>query len=256
MGLYQKNHNMKTGVANIQDIKMIITEAFVHINDTHGHLAVIVKNTSIASTIHLTSYIRNFTEESYLYVTVKAEKLLKLHIIKGSTGESTYNETHISIDLTKWTKNDIVRQNNYIIYILKDTLPYLRSGLWDRGESMTTRDKLGIIRADIQLCHWESITDVYPIPWDIEAEIKNVTVKMKYGTTQEITHEVTYYGYSNISYVPAKIVIENPIQIYRNNNHSKVAIGLSLDEKFKYTRATAHYRAGITKNINWQKKIP
>lgn len=115
--------------------------------------------------------------------------------------------------------------------------------MWDRGESTTTRDKLGIIRADIQLCHWESITDVYPIPWDIEAEIKNVTVKMKYGTTREITHEVTYYGYSNISYVPAKIVIENPIQIYRNrnNNHSKVAIGLSLDEKFKYTRATAHY---------------
>lgn len=74
---------------------------------------------------------------------------------------------------------------------------------------------------------------IYIIPWDIEAEIKNVTVKMKYGTTQEITHEVTYYGYSNISYVPAKIVIENPIQIYRNNNHSKVAIGLSLDEKFK-----------------------
>lgn len=121
MGLYRKNHNMKTGVANIQDIKMIITEAFVHINDTHGHLAVIVKNTSIASTIHLTSYIRNFTEESYLYVTVKAEKLLKLHIIKGSTGESTYNETHISIDLTKWTKNDIVRQNNYIIYIKRHT---------------------------------------------------------------------------------------------------------------------------------------
>ena len=37
---------------------------------------------------------------------------------------------------------------------------------------------------------------MYPIPWDIEAEIQNVTVKKKYGTTQEITHEVTYYGYS------------------------------------------------------------
>lgn len=88
---------MTTDVANIQDIKMNITEAFVYINDTHGHLVVIAKNTSIASTIYLTSYIRNFTEESYPYVTVKAEKLLKLPIIKGSTGESTYNETHISI---------------------------------------------------------------------------------------------------------------------------------------------------------------
>lgn len=97
----EKHHNMTTGVANIQDIKMIITEAFVYINDTHGHLAVIAKNKSIANTIHLTSYIRNFTEESYPYERVKAEKLLKLHIIKGSTGESTYNETHISTDLTK-----------------------------------------------------------------------------------------------------------------------------------------------------------